>query len=231
MRQATLGNMNISVPDGLKAVIFDFDGTIFDTETTEFRHWQELYRQHGQELALSDWQRGVGTWDAFDPWAGLPEAVQADRENVREELHRALLTELGEQELRPGVRATLEQVREAGLHLGLATSSDRNWVTRWLSQHGLLDLFEAVATRYDVARVKPDPELYLLAARTLGLHPAECLAVEDSFNGATAAVAAGMRVVVVPNEVTRTQPFPPTWPRLERGFVGGLSELLKVGWA
>lgn len=222
--------MNSSVPDGLKAIIFDFDGTIFDTETTEFRHWQELYRQHGRELSLADWQRGVGTWDAFDPWAGLPQPVQDNREQVRDELHTALLSELAEQDLRSGVRETLQQVRAAGLRLGLATSSDRDWVTRWLAQHDLLELFETVATRYDVARVKPDPELYLLAARGLGVHPAECLAVEDSFNGATAAVAAGMRVVVVPNEVTRTQPFPPTWPKLERGFEGGLERLLEVGW-
>ncbi|WP_394650078.1 HAD family hydrolase [uncultured Deinococcus sp.] len=219
-----------ALPGGLKALVFDFDGTILDTETREFWHWQELYRTHGRELSLSDWQRGIGTWGAFDPWAGLPEAVQADRAAVHEALHGRILADIAEQDLRPGVRAVLEGARDAGLRLALATSSGRDWVTPWLAQHALLDLFEVTATRDDVAQVKPDPELYTLAAARLGLKPGECLAVEDSFNGASAAVAAGMPVVVVPNDVTRTQPFPPTWPRLDDGYAGGLGELLRVGW-
>lgn len=209
----------------IQAIIFDFDGTILDTETREFHHWQALYREHGRELSLGEWQRGVGTWDAFDPWAGLPEHVQADREHVRAALHTRVVADIAEQDLRPGVRAVLDAVRPAGYRLALATSSDRAWVTRWLDQHALGTHFETVAARDDVARVKPDPELYLLAATRLGLRPECCVAVEDSLNGATAAVAAGMRVVVVPNDVTRTQPFPPTWPRLG-GFGGGLDALL-----
>ena len=216
----------LTPPAGLKAVVFDFDGTILDTETTEFRRWQALYQEHGRELLLSDWQRGVGTWDAFDPWAGLPGGVQAERGRVQAELSRTLLAEIEEQGLRPGVREVLEALRPAGLRLALATSSDREWVTRWMRQHDLLGLFEVMATRDDVRRVKPDPELYLLAAERLGLRPEECLAVEDSFNGATAAVAAGMRLVVVPNDVTRTQPFPTEWRRLEDGYAGGLAGLL-----
>ncbi|MGI8748079.1 MAG: hydrolase, partial [Deinococcus sp.] len=69
----------------IRALVFDFDGTILDTETLEFRRWEALYRQHGRELALSDWQRGIGTWDAFDPWLGLPEGVQAERHRVHAE--------------------------------------------------------------------------------------------------------------------------------------------------
>lgn len=203
------------------ALIFDFDGTLLDTETREFWHWQQLYRQHGRELRLHDWQRGIGTWDAFDPWAGLPDHVQAEREQVHAGLHQRIVSDIAEQDLRPGARAVLDEARAAGYRLALATSSDRAWVTRWLTQHGL-DHFEVMATRDDVARVKPDPELYLLAARRLGLRPRDCLAVEDSLNGATAAVAAGMRVVVVPNDVTRTQPFPPEWRRLEDGYASGL---------
>ncbi|WP_295815007.1 HAD family hydrolase [uncultured Deinococcus sp.] len=209
-----------------RAVIFDFDGTILDTESREFLHWQELYRTHGRELALSDWQRGIGTWGAFDPWAGLPDAVQADRENVHARLRDTLHADIAAQDVRPGVRAVLEGVRAHGLRLALATSSDRAWVTRWLEQHALLPLFEALATRDDVTRVKPDPELYVLAAQRLGVRAEDCIAVEDSFNGATAAVAAGMRVVVVPNDVTRTQPFPTAWARLDDGYAGGLDGLL-----
>lgn len=218
----------LSIPDGLQAVIFDFDGTILDTETTEFRRWEALYRQHDRELALQDWQRGIGTWGAFDPWAGLPEHVQADRQNVHATLHASILEAIEQQDLRPGVLDVFGQIKAAGLRLALASSSDRAWITRWLTQHGLLDVFETLATRDDVARVKPDPELYLLAARNLNLKPEQCLAVEDSLNGATAAVAAGMPVVVVPNEITATQPFPPEWPRLDDGYAQGLAGLLSA---
>lgn len=217
----------LTIPSGLEAIVFDFDGTILDTETTEFQRWQLLYREHGRELLLSDWQRGVGTWDAFDPWAGLPEPVQADRENVHNVLHQSILSDIAEQALRPGVRAVLEAVKPAGLRLALATSSGSEWITRWLGQHDLLDLFEVMATRNDVARVKPDPELYLLAAERLGLPAHAYLAVEDSLNGGTAAVAAGLRLVVVPNDVTRTQPFPPSWPQLS-GYADGLAGLLRA---
>ncbi|MEF2280332.1 HAD family hydrolase [Deinococcus sp. YIM 134068] len=218
----------MSPPPPLRALIFDFDGTILDTESREFWHWQGLYREHGRELALADWQRGIGTWGAFDPWAGLPDHILADRERVHLSLRDRIVADIAEQDLRPGVRAVLDDARASGLRLALATSSDRAWVTRWMEQHRLLDLFETLATQDDVRRVKPDPELYSLAASRLGLRPEECAAVEDSLNGATAAVAAGLRVVVVPNDVTRTQPFPPDWPRLDDGFAGGLEELLRT---
>ena len=222
----------LNIPDGLpahlKAIVFDFDGTILDTETTEFRRWEALYRQHNRNLALTDWQRGIGTWGAFDPWAGLPEHVQADRENVHATLHQSILSAIQEQELRPGVLDVFREIKAAGLRLALASSSDRAWITRWLTQHKLLDVFETLATRDDVTRVKPDPELYQLAARNLDLKPEQCLAVEDSLNGATAAIAAGMHLIVVPNDVTKSQPFPPEWTRLDDGYAQGLAGLLKA---
>lgn len=209
----------------IKALLFDFDGTILDTETTEFRHWQNYYGGHGLELSLPDWQQGIGTAGGFDPWAALPEGVQAERERIGAELHSRMMDELRRQDLRPGVLDVLDQAQTAGLRLALVTSSRLSWVEDWLAHHALLGRFETLCTGDDVRRVKPDPELYALAVRRLGLAPQECLAIEDSLNGATAAVAAGVRAVVVPNEVTASQPFPPAWPRLE-GFDGGLAGLL-----
>ena len=211
----------------IRALVFDFDGTILDTETLEFRRWEALYVQHGRSLALSDWQQGIGTWNAFDPWLGLPGEVQERREQVSAELHAQIRQDISAADLRPGVRTVLYQAQAAGLRLALCTSSSHGWIDPWLAQHGLEGVFEVTATREDVARVKPDPELYTLACARLGLPPAECLALEDSLNGATAAAAAGLRVVVVPNEVTSSQPFSPLWPRLE-GFEGGLGSLLNA---
>lgn len=208
----------------VRALIFDFDGTILDTETCDFRRWEQLYRSHGRTLRLDEWQQGVGTWDAFDPWAGLPEEVQQRREIVRHELREQILADLSEADLRPGVVDLLDQARDAGLRLAVASSSDRPWVSRWLDHHGLSSRFEAVITRDDVAHVKPDPEPYVKAAAALHVPVGECLAIEDSFHGATSAHRAGMRVVVVPNEITDGQPFLVEWRRLDR--LSTLSALL-----
>lgn len=211
----------------LRALVFDFDGTILDTETAEFHRWRELYRRHGLTLELSDWQQGIGTWGGFDPWAALPDEVRGDRERLAAELQADVVTAVGKLDLRPGIRELLDEAAAAGYRLGLATSSDREWVEQWLGRHALLDCFSTLATRDDVARVKPSPELYALASERLGVRPEEALAVEDSLNGATAAVAAGLAVVVVPNDVTVGQAFPPEWPRMD-GFGGGLAELLEI---
>lgn len=211
----------------LQALVFDFDGTILDTETLEFRRWEALYAQHGRTLALRDWQQGIGTWDAFDPWLGLPSEVRARRDQVAAELHTLLHTDISASGLRPGVRGVLLSAQAAGLRLALCTSSSHDWVDPWLEQHGLGHLFEVTATRDDVRHVKPDPELYQLACERLKLPPGACLALEDSLNGATAADAAGLRVLVVPNEVTESQPFLTHWPRVS-GFTGGLDAVLQA---
>lgn len=211
----------------LRAVIFDFDGTILDTETAEFHHWRELYREYGLELKLSDWQRGIGTWGAFDPWAALPDVARRRREEIYPELRKRILATLSELEVRPGVRQVISEVQERGLKLAVASSSGRTWVKEWLERHDLLRHFPVLATQDEVRRVKPDPELYSLAVTELGVRPDEALALEDSLNGATAALAAGVPVVVITNEVTESQPFPPEWPRLS-DFAGGLERILEV---
>jgi HAD superfamily hydrolase (TIGR01509 family) len=209
----------------LRALVLDFDGTILDTETAEFRRWQELYRRHGLELALAEWQKGIGTWDGFDPWAGLPRQVQSDRARVAALLREEVVAEVAALDLRPGIRTVIEEASAAGYLLAVATSSDRAWVEDWLGRHGLSQFFMAMTTRDDVARVKPHPELYSLAVSRLGVRSEEALAVEDSLHGGTAAVAAGLRLVVVPNDMTASQAFPEDWPRLT-GFEGGLASLL-----
>lgn len=106
--------------------------------------------------------------------------------------------------LLPGVEALLGDARDIGLGRAVASSSSCGWVEGWLGRHGIRELVDVVVARDDVTRVKPDPELFLLAAHRLEVLPASCLVFEDSPNGMRAARAAGMRCVAVPNALTRS---------------------------
>jgi HAD superfamily hydrolase (TIGR01509 family) len=108
----------------------------------------------------------------------------------------------------PGVRELLLAARAAGIRTGLGTGSERERITPRLERQGLLELFDVVVTRADVARGKPAPDIFLEAARLLGVDPAACVVLEDSPHGCTAALAAGMRVIACPSAVTAHCAFP-----------------------
>lgn len=193
-----------------KAIIFDFDGLILDTETAEYRSFNDLYRQHGAELTIEVWGQWIGTdAAAFDPYAYLAESagVAVDREAARA-FRRARYDELmAHERARPGVEDYLRAGRRLGLGIGLASSSSRAWVEGYLRQLGLESWFDCIRVRDDVAKVKPDPELYLKAVEALGVAPEEAVAFEDSPNGALAAKRAGLKCVIVPNELTSRLTF------------------------
>lgn len=188
-----------------RAVIFDFDGLILDTETPEFRAWQEIYRAHGVELALEAWLPCIGTGSVFDPHAHLEDLAGAvlDRTTVAEARRRHSAELIARETLRPGVRLTLESARALGWRIGLASSSSRDWVEPNLGRLGIREFFETLQTGDLVAAVKPHPELYERALAALGVAGDEAVALEDSLNGVRAARAAGIFVVAVPNEMTR----------------------------
>ncbi|MGF7030588.1 HAD superfamily hydrolase (TIGR01509 family) [Paenibacillus mucilaginosus] len=194
----------------IQGVIFDFDGLILDTETPEFESFQALFRRYGCELTLDVWGACIGTGpEAFDPYVHLEElyASPYDKEEARTWRRRYYDERLASAVLRPGVLEYLQSAHEHGLRVGLASSSHRPWVTGHLAAHGILDAFEVIRTAEDVAQVKPDPALYLLALEGLGLPPEAAAAFEDSPNGALAAKRAGMFCVTVPNETTGSLVF------------------------
>ncbi len=194
----------------IKALIFDFDGTILDTETPEFQAWTELYRQHDQTLDIQRWGVGIGTWGAFDPIAHLEELTGQtfDHALMHARIRPRVLELIRASSLLPGVLETLDQAKTMGLRVGLASSSGNEWIYGWLKHYALEDRFEVVKTKDDVKTVKPDPELYLAAAKALNLEPGVCAAIEDSPNGSIAALAAGMHTVAVPNQITQYLEFP-----------------------
>jgi len=194
----------------MKAIVFDFDGLVFDSETAEFKAMQSIYADYGQELTLETWSKCIGTdISAFNPYEHLDSLLgrSLNHDDVRKE-RRARYDRITENEtIRPGVQDYLDTAQRIGLRIGLASSSPLDWVEFHLRKFGLFEYFEVIRTKEDVAKVKPDPQLYIAAVQGLGVQPFEAVAFEDSLNGMRAALAAGLHCVVVPNSVTHHLPF------------------------
>ncbi len=190
----------------IRGLIFDFDGLILDTESTVYQSWRELYQEHGQELPLQEWGQiiGVSPDEHFDPLARLESHVGPFR-NRREVAERRLQRELSlldDRPILPGVEMYLQEGKELGLKMAIASSSSLEWVEGHLRRLGLWSYFDAVHTSDDVERTKPNPALYQLALQSLDLSPEEAIVLEDSPNGVTAAQKAGIFCVAVPNPLT-----------------------------
>jgi HAD superfamily hydrolase (TIGR01509 family) len=188
----------------IRAVVFDFDGLILDTEEPVYRSWLEVYQAHGEELPFERWVQIVGsTTTGFHPQHHLEERL--GRSLPKEVLDRRVgrRTELVlAQKLLPGVVEHLEAAKAMGLKLGVASSSTRDWVRGHLARLGILDSFDCLRCRDDVANAKPEPDLYIAVLECLGVLASEAIAVEDSPNGVMAAKRAGLRCVAIPNSIT-----------------------------
>jgi HAD superfamily hydrolase (TIGR01509 family) len=178
-------------------VIFDMDGVLTDSEPAFQAAVNDVLARYGEHISAEEYQPLIGsatqvTWAAVVAMKKLPlsidEAIAA--------FEPPLMARLREpRPALPHARATVERLREAGVPVALCTASYRRWVDAILASAGLEGLFDAVSCADMVERTKPDAEPYLLAARMLGLPQDRCVAVEDSVNGLTSALRAGMYVV------------------------------------
>jgi len=189
----------------IQAVIFDMDGLMIDSEPLHKEAWQVTLRHFGYELDEALFAQLVGLQISEDAVLlrehfRLPVRAEA-LARQRNDLFLARLP--GRVKPRPGLCELIAQVRVRGLRTAVATLGERRYVDAVMRELNLDGVFDAVAVAEDVARGKPAPDVYLLAARRLGLPPAQCLALEDAPNGVLAAKAAGMRCVAVPNEMMR----------------------------
>jgi len=189
----------------VRAFLFDFDGLILDTETASRAGWQWLYRELGHELPEDKWQLMVGTVDGWDIWGHLDGLVgePVDREHWNERRFAHELTLLETEELRPGISDYLAYAEREGLKRAIVSSASRAWIDRHLERLERAYGWDAIVTAdHDPERAKPRPTLYLEALDAVGVAAHEAIAFEDSPNGATAAKAAGIYVVGIPNTVT-----------------------------
>jgi len=193
----------------VRALVFDFDGVVADTETPEYEAWRDTWLEYGHTLELEEWVQSIGTNDAaaWHPLRALAERAgdgfdpdEATRRR-RARHHPAIFAI--DRPL-PGVLELLVEAREAGLRTAIASSSDDTWVPPMLAQIGLVDHFEHLSLFDGSCPAKPAPDLYLRACAALDVAPAEAIAIEDSPNGIAAAKAAGLWCVAVPHALTRT---------------------------
>jgi len=188
----------------IRAIVFDFDGLILDTEEPIYRSWLEVYEAHGEALPFERWVHIVGsTTAAFHPQEHLEERLgrPLSQEVLERRIGRRTEMILAQQVL-PGILQHIDAARSLGLKLGVASSSTRDWVSGHLDRLGILGRFDCVRCRDDVASAKPAPDLYIAVLDCLGVSASEALAIEDSPNGVVAAKRAGMRCVAIPNVIT-----------------------------
>jgi len=193
----------------LKALIFDFDGLILDTETPEYLTWQDIYQEHGYELPHDEWGKiiggyGLSDFDAADHLALLSQG-RLDSASLRTRHSAESLSRIHMQSVLPGVLELIRAAKAHGLKLAIASSSHHAWVDNHAKRLGIFHYFDKVICADDVGvgRTKPNPDLFLLALKQLQVQKNEAVVFEDSPNGVLAANRAGIFVVAVPNPVTR----------------------------
>lgn len=192
-----------------RAIVFDMDGLMVDTEPLSHQAWNELLRPYGCHLSDDLIARMIGS--RADVSARFvqetfnlpldPSQIIERRAAIYAGIHARGVPPM------PGLDVLQQQIAQRGIPWGVATSSPRGHAEEILAQLGLTPTRGAIAAGDEVAHGKPAPDIYLLAAERLGVPPHACIALEDSRPGSLAARAAGMLTVVVPNALTKTADF------------------------
>lgn len=184
------------------AVLFDMDGLMFDTETLAKRAWGRAIAEQGLEFRDEAYSRLIGR-NMLDARDILIDAYGPDTPVDALHAARVRYSDLEMEErgvpLKPGLQTLLEALDALGMPRAMATSTSRDRAQWLLSRAGLSSRFRAVVCGDDIARGKPEPDIFLAAARRLGVPAEDCLVLEDSDPGLRAAHAAGMRSILVPD--------------------------------
>jgi beta-phosphoglucomutase-like phosphatase (HAD superfamily) len=199
----------------IRALLFDFDGVIVDTEAPTYHSWRDIYAEHGADLPLETYLPAVGTGSSTSSADGGFDAVAHLEGLIGKRLDRKLVIGRRAQRklelcdaapLLDGVRERLEDASRLGLKTAIVTRNKDGWVARHCSRVGLEHRWDAIVC----ANAEPTmdkADLYRRALAQLGVSASEAVAIEDSPAGVAAAKDAGVYCVAVPNDITRSAPF------------------------
>ncbi|WPZ32793.1 HAD family phosphatase [Thalassobaculum sp. OXR-137] len=197
----------MAFPREIRAVVFDMDGLLVDTETGFRDVFFAVAAERGHEVPMPVFQQLIGVPNAsalaalkahFGPDFDAQGMFDACWLRFHDSLDVSTI-------LKAGVAELLDHLDEMRIPRAIATSSPREAVTRYLGPRGMEERFDAIVTKGDYPRPKPNPDPFLTAAARLGIDPTDCLALEDSHNGVRAAHAAGMMTVMVPDLLDPTE--------------------------
>jgi len=184
----------------IEAVVFDLDGVLLASEEVWDEVREEYVRERGgrydEEIQRAMMGMSSTEWSRYlHETAGVPDEPETINEDVVRRMLDAYLTHL------PLIDGAVDAVKRLATNypLGLASSSNREIIDTVLDVAGIADCFKATVSSEEVAQGKPAPDVYLEAARRLGVDPTRCAAIEDSHGGIRSAKAAGMRVIAIPN--------------------------------
>ena len=193
-----------------RAVAFDMDGVLTDSEPAFFAAVNDILARYNKSVSLHDYERFIGSATPA-MWTGMiaEKQLPATLDEILTAYEVPLMRRLREpRPALPGAIDLLTALRERRIPIALCTASYRRWVDAILPAAGITITFDAYATADMVAATKPAPDPYLLAAQQLGVEPARCIAIEDSLNGLTSAITAGMHVIQLRATPTSAQPHP-----------------------
>jgi putative hydrolase of the HAD superfamily len=192
----------------LRAVVFDFDGVIIDTEWAAYCTWRSLLADHDADLSIEEFATCIGTRGALDFSAlierktGKPAPSNQQLRAWKQPIQDVAVADLP---LLPGVLDWLDAAAAAGTARAIASSSERWWIEPHLARHDIAHHFSHLST-WDGPEVgyspKPAPDIYTRCVESLGIEPTQALAIEDSVNGCNAAKAAGLWCLAVPTQLT-----------------------------
>lgn len=218
-------------PMSLKAVIFDHDGTLVDSEKMHYGIWREVLSGFNVDFPEADYARGYSGFPTRHNARTLVDTYKLDIDpealfRLKEQRVNGLLAR-EPFHLMPGVKEIINACQQLELSLAIASGARRNEVANTLNIHGLTGIFNAIACSEDVVHPKPAPDVYLLALSNLGLAAEQCIAVEDSYSGLQSAKAAGLRCIVVPNVYSASHDFSQA-DVIAEGLAGAIGAINKI---
>ena len=194
-----------------RALIFDFDGLILDTETAEVEIWNDFYAKVGLTFTMDAYINAIGS---NSPEDFHPAILLADREGeersfeqIRQDFRKIAYLRCEQLEAMDGVVDLIKNAKTKGYFLAVGSSASYSWVQTHLNRLGLFYAFDVIVTFDDVENAKPAPDIYLKVLEKLDVSAENALVFEDSQNGVLAAHRAGIRAIAVPNPITSIQDF------------------------